>query len=216
VKARENPFRSECVLRIRYRPEGWTWPELLDRLAALRWRAALVGPHGSGKTTLLEDLEPHLRRRGFEPVRLRRDDREPRFTRAQLRALSAALTARHVVLLDGAELLGGLAWRKFVWRTRRAGGLVVTLHRPGRLPTLVECRSSATRLREIVRELTGEVESFPVEAAAELLARHAGNLREALRELYDRRGAQAPGAGVEAAAGAAPSAGLRGTYLSTV
>jgi hypothetical protein len=99
------------------------------------------------------------------------------------------LTERHIVLLDGAELLGWFAWREFVWRTRRAGGLVATLHWPGRLPTLAECRPDASRLCEIVRELTGEPEGFSAEDAAVLLARHDGNLREALREMYDRQAA---------------------------
>ena len=67
------------------------------------------------------------------------------------------------------------------FRTRRAGGLVITSHRPGLLPTLFECETSPELLAGIVGELAGsEVE------AGELWARHRGNVRDALRELYDQ------------------------------
>jgi hypothetical protein len=66
-------------------------------------------------------------------------------------------------------------------RTRRAGGLVITSHRPGLLPTLFECTTSPELLAEIVGELSGaDLE------AGELYERHRGNVRDALRELYDR------------------------------
>jgi hypothetical protein len=39
-RARDNPFAVQRVLEIRYRlPADLTWEDLLDRLAALRWRA---------------------------------------------------------------------------------------------------------------------------------------------------------------------------------
>jgi hypothetical protein len=66
-------------------------------------------------------------------------------------------------------------------RTRRAGGLVITSHRPGLLATLFECETTPELLAGIVRELAGDGVD-----AGELHARHAGNVRNALRELYDR------------------------------
>ncbi len=73
MKARDNPFGVARVLSaIRYRAPRATADDgrdravsLLPRLEALRYRAAIVGPHGSGKTTLLEDLEGVLAERGF-------------------------------------------------------------------------------------------------------------------------------------------------------
>jgi hypothetical protein len=82
--------------------------------------------------------------------------------------------------LDGAEQLGRVGWWSFLRKARRARGLVITSHRAGLLPTLVECETSAPLLREIVECL------HPGRPAIDLLFdRHGGNVREALRELYD-------------------------------
>lgn len=73
---------------------------------------------------------------------------------------------------------------------------------PGLLPTLIECSTGATLLRGIVEDL---LPPHHVVDHDELIARHRGNVREALRELYDRFAA-APSLG--AAPGTSP-AGLR-------
>lgn len=181
MRARDNPFASDRVLAVRYRlPGDWTWEGLLDRLAALGWRAAIVGPHGRGKTTLLEDLAPRLEARGFRVRMLTLWDEHPRLG-AEDRAHLRDLGPRDFLLLDGAEQLGPLSWLLLKRRCRGAGGLLVTSHRPGLLPTLLECDTSPELLAGIVRELGAEV---PDPEA--LFARHGGNLRNALRELYDR------------------------------
>lgn len=177
----DNPFAVQRVLEIRYRlPPGLAWEDLLDRLAALRWRAAIVGPHGHGKTTLLENLAPRIAGRGFRVRTVSLREAHPRLDRSE-EELVRSLGPEDVLLLDGAEQLGWLSWRALRLRTRRAGGLVVTSHRPGLLPTLFECETSPELLASIVGELAGgEVD------AEELHARHRGNVRDALRELYDR------------------------------
>lgn len=181
MRARDNPFASDRVLEVRYRlPDGWTWEGLLDRLAGLDWRAAIVGPHGRGKTTLLEDLAPRLEARGFRVRTLNLWDEHPRLNRED-RVRLRDLGPRDFVLLDGAEQLGRLSWLYLKLRCRRAGGLLITSHRPGLLPTLLECRTSPELLAGIVRELT-DADAPDVET---LFARHGGNLRNALRELYD-------------------------------
>ena len=43
MKARDNPLSTDRVLAIRYRPQGWTWPQLLSRLEAMEG-AARIGP----------------------------------------------------------------------------------------------------------------------------------------------------------------------------
>jgi hypothetical protein len=178
VRARDNPFASDRVESLRYRlPEGLTWDQLLERLAALRFRAALVGPHGHGKTTLLEELAPRLTARGFQvrTVTLRQDERRVDWKRFR------NLGADGILFLDGAELLGPLAWLRVRLSCRRAGGLIVTSHRPGLLPTFLECKTTPELLAGLVRELTGEEME-----TRELFARHGGNLRLVFWTLYDR------------------------------
>jgi hypothetical protein len=178
MKARQNPFRTERVLAVRYRPQAESWDGLLARLEALRWRGAIVGPHGSGKTTLLEDLAPRLRARGFRVRALRLDDRSPALPADTLHGLGS----REIVLLDGGEVLGAWAWRRFARKTRAAGGVVATLHRAGRLPTWVECTPTPALLEAIIREVGGA--EFAGRAPS-LFAEHRGNMRNALRALYD-------------------------------
>lgn len=178
MRARDNPFASDRVERLRYRlPEGLTWDDLLERLAALRFRAALVGPHGRGKTTLLEELAPRLTTRGFRvrTITLRQDERRVDWKRFR------NLGPDDVLFLDGAELLGRLAWLRVRLSCRQAGGLIVTSHRPGLLPTLLECKTTPELLAGLVRELTGEELE-----TGELFARHGGNLRLVFWEMYDR------------------------------
>ena len=185
MRACDNPFRTEPVLRVRYRLSGSTWAELLARCERARYRDALVGPHGTGKTTLLEDLETRLRERGFGTQLIRLDQEQRTFSRNFLDTLFANLTARDILLFDGAEQMGALAWRCFNWRARRAAGLIITTHWAGRLPTLWECSTSPELLNEIAAELC-DVDGQGLRAsAAALFSKHRGNLREALRECYE-------------------------------
>ena len=186
IRARDNPFAADRVLRVRYRPRGWTWDELLERLAAMNYRGAIVGPEGRGKTTLLEDLGVRLNERGMGTRHVRLTRERPRPDAAGFRQLLTTLSARDVVLLDGAEQMSRPAWWAFLWRVRRARGLVITSHRPGLLPTLVECRTSADLLADIVRQLLPASDGGGLPPAQPLYDRHGGNVRDALRELYDR------------------------------
>ena len=183
MKARDNPFRVDRVLTIRYAPQGWTFGELLDRLATLEHRAAIVGPEGSGKTTLLEDLASHLASRNLTAKYLRLDRDQRTFDPAMLQEFFEHLSDRDVICLDGCEQLSEPAWVAFVKRSERAGGLIGTTHKPGRLPTLVTCSTSPQLLREIVEQLIGRDYSIDVTA---LHTKHRGNVRDALRDLYDR------------------------------
>ncbi len=177
------------MLEVRYRLWGTTWEELLARLAALRYRAAIVGPHGRGKTTLLEDLAPRLEALGLRTRSLTIHEAHPQLDAAD-RALLRRLGPGEVLLLDGAEGLGALAWWRVRRWTRRAGGLVITSHRPGLLPTLIECETTPALLAELVREILGSEAQV---SAEELFARHGGNVRNALRELYDVYATSPPG-----------------------
>src|SRR5689334_2571133 len=113
MKARDNPFSTDRVLRVRYQLLHDDWPGLLARLDQLDYRAEIVGPHGAGKTTLLEDLQEKLDARGMPSVSLRLDSDHPAFDRRVLDAAFARVTPQHVICLDGAEQLTPFAWLRF-------------------------------------------------------------------------------------------------------
>jgi hypothetical protein len=185
MRARDNPFRSERVLSLRYRLGG-SWHELLARFEREGRRAAIVGPHGSGKTTLMEDLAPRLREAGFTLRPLRLDTETPRFEPGFLDRFFASIVPGDVILFDGAEQLGAVAWHRFERQSRAAAGLLVTTHRPGRLPTLIETSTTPELLETLVAQILGEAASELRPLMPGLFDRHRGNLRDVLRELYDR------------------------------
>ena len=110
----------------------------------------------------------------------------PRWGRGFLRRFSAELEPTDVILFDGAEQLGQWTFRRLVRRTRRAAGLLITAHRPGLLPTVLACETSRRLLREIVEQLIGpEAAKARARTIDRLYTEHDGNLRDALRSLYD-------------------------------
>lgn len=175
LAAHDNPFRSERLdaLAYRYAP-GLDGAALLARLEALGHRAAIVGPEGSGKTTLSRALERSLAER-FQIWRIT----QRRGQRGLARRLPR-LRQDDFVILDGAEQLASASFWRLRWQTRAAGGLLVLSHRPERLPTLVTTETSQALLESLVAELTPALACAP-----DALARHGGNIRNALRALYD-------------------------------
>jgi hypothetical protein len=174
------------VHALRYRLAGTTWDEVFARLATLGYRAAVIGPHGHGKTTFLENLAVRLEERGFRIRSVTLHDGERRLTTEHERTLLEDVDGRDCLLLDGAEQLAAGAWRRVERRSRAAGGLVITSHRAGLLPTLLECQSTPMLLAELVHDLLAEVPGDQVHPSdGELFVRHDGNVRDALRELYD-------------------------------
>jgi hypothetical protein len=178
----DNPFASHRVEGLAYRSNGLGLAELGRRLRELGGRAAIVGPEGSGKTTLLEELADTLPGESVR-VRVGGSCRRPWHTaRAQL---PTPVTTNHAVLIDGAEQLGPIGWRRLLLATRNAGCLVATLHRPGLLPTLIECRTDRDLLRDLVEELAPADAPSLVSDFDQLFQRHEGNIRLCLRDLYD-------------------------------
>lgn len=183
-RARDNPFAVERVLRLHYRFHNDDWPSLLNRLQSLNLHAAIVGPKGSGKTTLMEDLATRLETGGRRIHRLFLNEQCRAFPADFVRRVGKSLGAQDVILFDGCEQLSLPAWWRFRWETRRAGGLVVTSHRPGRLPTLIACQTTRELFRELVDSLHASA-SFATDVLDHLFEKHHGNLRDAIRELYD-------------------------------
>lgn len=185
MRARENPFRLSRADNLAYRLQRTTWAALLGRLAALDYRAAIVGPYGSGKTTLLRALAARLDADSFTLKRLRLSEEQRLFPRGFLGPFLAGLTERDLILFDEADQLPWPIWHRFKRRSRAAGGLIVTVHRPGRLPTLIRCSTSPALLGHLVAELLGQPLPDHERRMAHLYHKHRGDMRQALRELYD-------------------------------
>lgn len=167
---------------LRYRLAGGL-EALADRFDSLGRRAAIVGPHGSGKTSLLAALAPVLAARGLAPRGLRLHRGERGLGPAGEQWLAGAGPGI-VLVLDGSDELGLAAWLRVLARSRAAAGLLVATHRRGLLPVLHRCRPGPALLGELMAELDAGCRCA-LPAPGELFARHGGNLRLALRELYD-------------------------------
>lgn len=183
--ARDNPFRVERVHTFRYRPVGISWDAIIEKLNEMHVRAAVVGPEGSGKTTFLEDLQQRLHAAGRATrwLQLRRDT-----GRHALRLVRETLTRsawHEILLIDGAEQMGPLTWRRLAIRSRQHAGLVITVHCAGRLPTLMECTTCPELLEEVVRKLAPQFVNQLAPRLPELFQRHSGNVRLCIREIYD-------------------------------
>lgn len=171
LPAEQNPYRTALTASLR--PRLSESVDLIHaRFMRLGQRAVLVGPHGSGKTTLLEALAPLLGEVTW--LRLRADRAE---NRAALQALPQRIAG--VLVLDGLEQLSPWAW----WRiARRAPHILATSHHAHRLPVLRYHTTDANLLANVIRDLGQE----PPNDVDELFHRHHCNIRDCLRELYDR------------------------------
>ena len=134
---------------------------------------------------LLEDLEPALCALGFRIKNLRLDDEKRSFAKAFITDFFANLTAQDFILFDGAEQMTAIDWQLFKFRSKKAGGLLITAHKKGLLPTLKECATSPELLEGIISDLLGSELPESHSPTVELFHRHRGNIRVALREMYD-------------------------------
>ncbi len=194
MKARDNPFASDRVEALLDFEPSWSepgldWTGLLDRWRTLNFRATIVGPHGSGKTTLLHSLAALLTREGSPVCHLFLNDRHKTLGHGEWRELKqhAAQHRNAVVLLDGAERLTWLAWRRFQKTIERHGTrAIATRHRPRYWSTLISTKTSPSLLGHLIRKLAPGPRFDPTEPQIrDLFDRHRGNLRAALRECYD-------------------------------
>lgn len=188
-----NPFatrftRPGCIepLDVMGRPVDLEM--LLERVRSLGGTAAIVGPHGSGKSTLLVRLAETLARHGQRAQRVRLHSW--RDTPVAWSAIRQAVTGS-TVCIDSWECVSRPVRGLLRLAASVSGcGLLVTSHRAGEMPVLMRCSTNLVLLRSIVRSLPGHelwqgtlIRSADIE---EVFARHGGNLRESLYELYDR------------------------------
>jgi len=184
VRACDNPFRTERLEAIEFRPQGLDWDRLMARLEALSWRAAVVGGEGRGKTSLLEQIMPRLVVRGFRPWLVRLAFGESKPSSATLARLTDERSA-DFLLIDSAEQLSPRGWQTVQFAAKHARGMIIATHRAGMLPTLMMHETSVVLLRELIAELL-ETDDHPLmDEAGRLFVRHEGNIRHALLECYD-------------------------------
>jgi len=185
MTAGQNPFRASRIHALPFLwPQGESWETLEARWREQGFKGALVGSHGNGKSTLLEEWMPRLEARGWSCQLLRLTEEAPRLP-AGFRLAPAPAGRRRCLLLDGAEQLGFRGWQRFRRLTRRAEGLILTSHRPGRLPTLLDFQTDPARLASLLNTLLdGDLSRLPASPAA-LLAGHHQDVRLVFRHLYD-------------------------------
>ncbi len=184
LKAKDNPFSVDRVSRVRFRFSSGDLEEFLQILEKMGNRGALVGGRGFGKTTLLEDLVEPLVERNFKVLFLQVTSENAVISMKTWKNL-AIVGSKDFILLDGAEQLNYFEWYLFRFLTRSAGGIVITSHVPGLLPTLKFCRTSPELLENIVADLIGPISPEMKSAIPVIFWRRGGNIREALMDLYD-------------------------------
>lgn len=191
LRAADNPFTSHRIENIPMQLQTTHWPELLQRLERLAFRACILGPQGSGKTTLLEQIEPHLKSRGWQTHLLLHHARRPEIPWRKLPRMGNG----DLLLLDGADLLPWWEWWQLRRATKHLGGLLVVSHTRKLLPVLHTCTTSADLLEQLLAHLVpGSAAKQRQNQAQQLFARHGGNIREAFREAYDQAAINFPGA----------------------
>lgn len=178
----DNPFNvSRREELIRLRPPAAGWEPLLKGLQELSFRAAITGPHGHGKSTLLGQLMTRLE---MPILHLELSEDSPHLRASDWLALRQ-LPKNTLVCLDGAEQLGVWYWSRVKRLARHGRGLLITTHAPRSLPVLHTCKSTPELLAAIVADLLRDSSLQLPHDLSELHARHHGNLRDALDELYD-------------------------------
>jgi hypothetical protein len=186
---RVNPFAT-CWTRLGALPfrfnNGHCLEELVSKLAAHQWHGSIIGPHGSGKSTLLDTLKPAIATadRSIQTISLRDGQRRlPRDFFA-----SHASGANTVIIIDGYEQLGWLARVHVSLRCFVTGaGLLVTSHKPTRIPALIHLAPDRQLIEQLVDDLCAEVSTTITRAdIAASHACHGSNVREILFDLYDR------------------------------
>ncbi len=181
---RSNPFATRFVrpgaIPFLF-PAGLDSAALVERFAANQWRGAIIGPHGSGKSTLLESLCRELEWAGHTVLRITLHNRQRRFVRP------ADVAAGQVFAIDGYEQLSPWARWQLARRCRSYRcGLLITSHRPTRLPELYRTTVDLALLARIVAQL--RIDSDDLISTADVrrvFTSHGPNAREALFALYD-------------------------------
>lgn len=180
TKARNNPFATSRLEALEYRFDSDSWDSFLERLEAMNFQGALVGPEGVGKTTLLLELEKQLVNQGRKPLLIRLSGGKRNMPRWFWQYKSGL---QHIILVDSAE---NLPWWQFQLLKMKCKihsfGLVITAHKEGLLPTLIRCRTSFDQFADLCETLAGQ--KLEKQVLSSIYSKTGGNIRLAFLELY--------------------------------
>ena len=184
LPARDNPLAMSLTTNVAFRFASHDWEFHFQRLSELGFRASIVGRRGSGKSTLLAELHHELERRGVDShfVFLPQDRG---LHAAMLNAAFERSRAGAVLLVDGIERLGLFQRRKLLNRARKSAGLVITKHHRCKLPTWIQTQTSPELMTDVLVDLNLDHPQV-ILAGQVAFEKHDGNIRNALRELYDQ------------------------------
>ena len=184
LPARENPLAVVRTSSVAFRFADHDWEYHFQRLRDLGFRAAIVGKQGSGKSTLLAEMRDQLEQRGVDShyVFLPQDRG---VHEVMLSVAFECSRAGCVLLVDGIERLGFFNRRDLLKRTRDMAGLVVTKHHRCKLPTWIKTETNPELLTDVLVDLDlGHPQIILAGQVA--FEKHDGNIRDALRDLYDQ------------------------------
>ncbi len=182
--ARKNPFATEHLTKTGYRFSDGSLALLQKQFVALGNRAAIVGPQGHGKTTLQKELAFAMTSAQTHWINLREGDRK--IPPSILHEVFSQADANDLICVDGAEQLSWWNWKKFLRQLGKDQQCLITSHRQGLLPTLIKCETSVSLLADLVTELTSTPDAAQQKELELIFKKHRGDIRQSIRELYDR------------------------------
>lgn len=188
--------------------------QMIATLARSRWNAWLVGRHGAGKTTLARTLLHEAETRGMRVVTFKWSEQTPRLPRTWHGGFRFPLNTPEpvaILFLDGAERMSRAAIDHIRSASASRGfSLIATLHAPPppswltlpdtrsllhRLlqksstqphvtPATIPVAANTAAFQQIIARLEPQ-RAMTLDECETRLARHSGNMRDALFELYD-------------------------------
>ena len=184
--ARDNPFsthRVECILSFDPQLSGTSWVEIERRWMALGRRASLVAPHGAGKSTFMDAFQTRLEASGHSVLRLFLNQESNKLDKGQWRMLECC--QQQIIMLDGEEQLSYLSQRRFYRLTQSCSGLLISRHKPTKLPQLLVLDPDMDLLVTCIERLAPEHLPQLHSMLSGWWSEHNGNIREILLRCYD-------------------------------
>ncbi len=184
----DNPFSARFVRPgvIPYIfPPGCSLESVHEVFLANQRLGAVIGPHGAGKSAFITAFTSWMEKNGQPCLALELHDGQRTLGQATWRQLEALQDT--VVTVDGYEQLS--AWSRYQLRRlcrRRHLGLIVTAHSDIEIPLLFAPEPNEDLAWQIVEYLLARGEPLITrDDVRASFARHQGNLREMLFDLYD-------------------------------